>query len=210
MRTNVYIDGFNFYYGALKDHPEVKWLDLDSYCRTLLLSDQELNRVRYFTAPVQALPTDPGQPKRQSAYLDAIDTLPTVSIHKGQFRVNVKPMPLAKKPEKIVRVLHTEEKGSDVNLATYLLLDAFQGDAEVAIVVSDDFDLIEPLKRARLDLGVKLGIVSPRNRPVLSKAVGAAFYRTVKPEWLVAHQLPDELTGERGQLLRRPDAWRTK
>jgi hypothetical protein len=116
-------------------------------------------------------------------------------------------MPLAEQPQRIVRVLHTEEKGSDVNLATYLLLDAFREDAAVAVVVSDDFDLIEPLKQAR-KLGVTLGIASPRNRPVLSRAVGAAFYRAINPDWMASHQLPDEVTHASGRAIRRPKKWR--
>jgi hypothetical protein len=85
VTANVYIDGFNFYYGALKNRPDLKWLNLESYARTLLLSGHRLNRVRYFTAPVKPLPTDPEQPVRQAAYLDAIETLPSVSIHKASF-----------------------------------------------------------------------------------------------------------------------------
>jgi hypothetical protein len=37
-------------------------------------------------------------------------------------------------------VIKTEEKGSDVNLATYLLLDAFKQDCEAAVVISNDSD----------------------------------------------------------------------
>jgi len=39
-----------------------------------------------------------------------------------------------------VKVIKTEEKGSDVNLATYLLVDAFRDDAEAFVVVSNDSD----------------------------------------------------------------------
>jgi hypothetical protein len=192
---------------VLKNRPGIKWLDLQSYCRTLLLPGQTLKRIRYFTAPVKPLPTDPGQPARQAAYLDAIQTLPSVSVHKGQFRVNPKPMPLEARPHTIVRVLHTEEKGSDVNLATYVLLDAFRDDAEVALIISDDFDLIEPLKRTRLDLDRVLGVASPRCRPALSRAVGAAFYRPIRPEVMSGHQLPASVTGPSGPI-HRPREWR--
>jgi hypothetical protein len=46
----------------------------------------------------------------------------------------------------VVRVLKVEEKGSDVNLASHLLLDAFQGSFDVAAVLSNDSDLIEPMR----------------------------------------------------------------
>jgi hypothetical protein len=37
-----------------------------------------------------------------------------------------------------------EEKGSDVNLASHLLLDAFQNSFDVGAVLSNDSDLVEP------------------------------------------------------------------
>ena len=46
QRANVYIDGFNLFYGALKGRPSLKWLDLAAFGRSLLLPDQELHRVR--------------------------------------------------------------------------------------------------------------------------------------------------------------------
>jgi hypothetical protein len=50
LQTNVYIDGFNLYYGCLKGTP-YKWLDLDALCRRLL-PKHRLGRIRYFTAIV--------------------------------------------------------------------------------------------------------------------------------------------------------------
>ena len=41
---------------------------------------------------------------------------------------------------------HPEEKGSDVNLATYLVADGFRDLYDTAVVVSNDSDLAEPLK----------------------------------------------------------------
>ena len=38
-------------------------------------------------------------------------------------------------------MIKTEEKGSDVNLATYLLVDAFRNDADAFAGVSNDSDL---------------------------------------------------------------------
>ena len=45
-RTIVYIDGFNFYYGAVKGTPH-KWLDLDRYFR-VLRPDADLQEIKYF------------------------------------------------------------------------------------------------------------------------------------------------------------------
>ena len=66
LRTYVYVDGFNLYYGSLKDTP-YKWLDLDKLCQELLQAHNELLQIRYFTAHLKPRPNDPKQPYRQLA-----------------------------------------------------------------------------------------------------------------------------------------------
>jgi hypothetical protein len=130
LRTNVYVDGFNLYYGCLKGTP-YKWLDLDAMCRRLL-PKHELSRIRYFTAIISARPLDPSGPVRQQAYLRALATMPHVSIHLGHFLTSHVRMPLAVPPARgprTVEVIKTEEKGSDVNLATYRWPMPFAGTA---------------------------------------------------------------------------------
>src|SRR5215203_357311 len=97
MRTNVYIDGFNLFYGCLKGSP-YKWLDIEALCRRLLPRDH-INRIRYFTALVTARPGDLQQPVRQETYLRALETLPTVTVHLGEFYVNRVRMPVGKSIE---------------------------------------------------------------------------------------------------------------
>ena len=46
--VNVYIDGFNLYYGALKQSA-YRWLDLSRNCQTLLRSDT-IEEIKYFTS----------------------------------------------------------------------------------------------------------------------------------------------------------------
>ena len=126
--TNVYIDGFNLYYRALKDTP-FRWLDLSRMAETLLPGD-DIHRVCYFTARLRARPANPAQPQRQQAYLRALATLPGVEIHYGSFRSGVKRRPLAEPVPGLpahVLIRDSEEKGSDVNLATRLLVDGFRG-----------------------------------------------------------------------------------
>ncbi len=47
MRTHVYVDGFNLYYGCLKG-TSYKWLDLEALCRHLLPQNQ-VQRIRYWS-----------------------------------------------------------------------------------------------------------------------------------------------------------------
>jgi len=56
-----------------------------------------------------------------------------------------------------VQVIKTEEKGSDVNLATYLLLDAFAANCELRVVVSNDSDLKEPIRVMCHEMGRQVG-----------------------------------------------------
>ena len=131
LLTNVYIDGFNLYFGALKGTP-YKWLDLDALCRRLLPKHQ-IGRIRYFTAIVSARSNDPSGPDRQWIYLRALETKPNISVRFGEFLTSRVWMPLvAPQPggPRFAQVIKTEEKGSDVNLATYLLADAFRRTAK--------------------------------------------------------------------------------
>lgn len=208
MKANVYVDGFNLYYGALKARPACKWLDMDAFARQLLLPGQTLNQIRYFIARVSGM-HDPKTPQRQDTYLRALRTIPHLTIHEGTFKTNTVTLPLANPPPhgpRMARVLKTEEKGSDVNLATYLLLDASKKDADVAVVVSDDFDLKEPLCVARQELGIQVGIISPRGTTWLRSAVRASFYRRVHEPVLLSCQFPLQLQDTAGTIT-RPSIW---
>lgn len=133
------MDGFNPYYGCVRGTPYT-WLDLHALCQKLLPKSQ-INRIRYFTARIQPRPSDPRPAQRQQTYLRALQTLPSLTIHYGQFLSRSERMPLlhpSPDGDTMAWVLRTEEKGSDVNLASYLLLDAFDGDVDVAVVISHD------------------------------------------------------------------------
>jgi hypothetical protein len=136
-----------------------------------LLPKNTVSEIKYFTALVSARPSDPDQPTRQQLYLRALRTLPGVSIHLGHFLSHQVTMPLAVPPgqrQEYVQVIKTEEKGSDVNLATHLLHDAHMGRFEVAVVVSNDSDLLEPIKIVREQLGnrsVSSTSETPESRP---------------------------------------------
>jgi len=77
MRTFVYVDGFNLYYGAVKGTP-FKWLNIVELAKQVLPASHIVERVKYFTARVSGA-DDPDAPKRH-AYLLALKTLPEVEI----------------------------------------------------------------------------------------------------------------------------------
>jgi len=166
LRTYIYVDGFNLYYGALRKTPH-RWLNLDVLFQ-LLLPKNNILEIKYFTALVSARPNDPSHPQRQQLYLRALATLPKVSVHLGHFLVHEVTMPLVRapgQPQQYVKVIKTEEKGSDVNLATHLLHDAHRDRFDLAVVVSNDSDLLGPIKIVRNELGKMVGILNPQKHP---------------------------------------------
>lgn len=205
MFTNVYVDAFNLYYGCLKDTP-YRWLDLETLSG-LLVPGHTIRRIRYFTAVVESRPGDPRQQQRQQAYIRALRTIPHLTVHYGSFLTNAVRLPLANPMPglpRTVEVLRTEEKGSDVNLATYLLVDGFRRD-KAAVVISNDSDLKAPIEAVRRDLGLAVGVVIPSAR-VRRSALPADFYRRIRRGALVASQFPSTLRDSNG-VIRRPSSW---
>jgi NYN domain len=207
--TNVYVDGFNLYYGCLRGSP-YKWLDLEVLCGHLLPT-HEIKRIRYFTAKVAAR-ADPQAPVRQEAYLRALETLPTISIHYGHFLTGPTRMALANPTTfgpKTVEVIKTEEKGSDVNLATYLLVDAFRKDADAYVVVSNDSDLKEPIRIVCHELNYTVGLVNPHPPVKRSRALEncrPTFFKQIRAGVLGVSQFPSDLTDTRGAF-HKPVDW---
>ena len=114
MKTFVYVDGFNLYFGSIKGTPH-KWLNIRQLCETLLPRNQ-IECIKYFTAKVGARPSNPSAPVNQEAYLRALRTLPKFEIYFGHFLTHTVRMPLAHPVAGLpayVEVIKTEEKGSE-------------------------------------------------------------------------------------------------
>lgn len=210
MKTNVYIDGFNLYYGAVRSTPH-KWLDPKTLCH-LLFPKNQIHRIRYFTSRVRGTPQDPDKPRRQTTYIRALETIPDFSVHYGRFSSHRQWKPLVYPPPdgpRMVQILDTKEKGSDVNLASWLLIDGFEGDYEVAIVVSNDSDLVEPINLVRYRLGLPVGVLNPeRNRKKAAPSLVeiASFYKRIPKSTLAASQFPQTLTDQYGTIT-KPVGW---
>ena len=205
--TNVYIDGFNLYYLALRGTP-FRWLDFGKLA-SLLLPQHDIGRIRYFTAKVVNRSKDPNQAQRQQAYLRALQTIPNLSIHYGHFLTNTKRRPLVQKPAvgpRTVEILDTEEKGSDVNLASYLLLDGFENDYEMAVVISNDSDLKLPVRMTRTKLGKQIGVIDPSKKTSFELREAASWYRSLRQGPLSASLFPDTLSDAQGDFT-KPIGW---
>ncbi len=207
MRTYIYVDGFNLYYGALRKTP-YKWLNLHELFRFLLPQDN-IDRIKYYTAKVKPHPHNLGAPVRQQMYLRALRTLPNLSLHYGHFLTHTVWMPDAsstKNPPDRVQVIKTEEKGSDVNLATHLVRDGFRKEYELAVLVTNDSDLLEPIRIVRHELGLKVGLINPHKRASQALVPHATFVKTIRRGLLSKCQFPHQLTDGKGAF-HKPPRW---
>lgn len=209
-RTYVYVDGFNLYYRALRK-TKFKWLNVEALVRGLLDSDNVIQQIRYFTAPVSGK-LDPGQPVRQQRYLQALSTIPTLTIHQGNFLTKAKMRPLVNPlpgGPTHVEIWNTEEKGSDVNLATYLIHDAWRNLYDTAVVLSQDTDLNEPVRIVREEIGKSVGVVCLDGKAAGKLAGQASFVRHITQARLAAAQFPAKLSfGRKGKTVTCPAEWR--
>jgi uncharacterized LabA/DUF88 family protein len=206
MRTFIYVDGFNLYYRMLDKRPHLKWLNPKSLAEKLLRPENRIEQVRYYTARVSGR-TNPEGPGRQQLYFDALATIPEISIHMGTFISSTKYAGLFHPPKfrpelgtrmdepwpDVVKVHKTEEKGSDVNLACHILLDAIRDRFDVAAVISNDSDLVEPIRIATQEFGKIVGLLSPVSNanPELKKV--SSFIRHISTGHLASAQFPIQI-----------------
>jgi hypothetical protein len=107
----------------------------------------------------------------------------------------------------MVSYAHREEKGSDVNVASHLLVDVLTGQVDAAVVISNDSDLRFPVQIARRH--VPVGVVNPSGnhlagalRGLANDGVGRHWWRQLTAGELNAFQLPDPAGG-----YSRPAGW---
>lgn len=204
--THVYVDGFNLYYGALRNTP-YRWLDLGAFCR-LMLPRHEILSVKYFTALVKPRPDDQQQPVRQQTYIRALHTIPNCTVIYGHFLSHTVRMRLAKpsSEQPYAEVIKTEEKGSDVNIATHLLCDGFEDSYDTAVIVSNDSDLAGPVQMVTEKLGKAVGLLNPHRYPSRELSRHVRFLKRIRKGVLKASQFPDTLTDEHGPF-HKPEDW---
>ncbi len=203
VRAFVYIDGFNLYYRAVKG-TKYKWLNLRKMCE-MLVPEYKIGHIKYFTAPVSGK-GDTDKPVRQQTYFRALRTI-GCEIIPGKFLSHDVPMRLAHNKRKTVLVTKTEEKGSDVNLASHLLIDGFTKQYDAAIIVSNDSDLAMPIAYVRDSLGLETIVINPAPKST-SKALvkSASKVRQLRKGVLGACQFPNVVKHPKGTI-RKPASW---
>jgi uncharacterized LabA/DUF88 family protein len=216
LRVNVYVDGFNLYHRALEDHREPdgtthKWLNLRALAERLRPSD-EIRHIRFFTARVKPPIGGIDGPNRQQVYWRALRTLPGLSIHEGFFLISKKTARLVTPMahgSPYVEVYKVEEKGSDANLASYLMLDAAQNDFDGAVVITNDSDFVTPVRLAKRELKKAVWVFDPCQDPSRVsrelKSVATRYHRIDRVD-IAASLFPNELRDAVGTI-RKPPAW---
>jgi len=216
--------------------PGWRWLDVRALVSTRLPSNwthATIERVVYCTARVSGI-DDPSSPLDQDRFLRALELSGAVDhVEYGNFVARVRTSPLATAGRKgkprivqsawpvmikdgmradvpdarfVVSHLHREEKGSDVNVATHLLADAFRREVDAVVVVSHDSDLKLPISLARRY--VPVGLVTPGGRLAgdlafdRNEGVGRHWQAILDAPAFMAHQLPDPVG-----LVAKPSGW---
>ena len=220
MRTIIYIDGFNLYYRMLKARPDWKWLNPKLLAEQVLNPGHVITRVNYYTARLSSRAHDPDAPARQAIYLRALSTVPEIAVHEGNFMTSEPWMPLASparaKPDgyqwnvpapHVVKVVKYEEKGSDVNLGAHLVRDAFTNSFDVAVVLTNDSDLVEPIRIATREAGKRIGLLVPVRYPTQSLIAAASFHLHIRAGHLARAQFAAQLHAPDGSIIARPASW---
>jgi len=218
MTLNVYVDAFNLYYGCLMDTP-YKWLNLRTLCELSFPADQ-IKDIHYFTARIKPNPHDPDKHVRQDTYFRALRTLPGLHIHEGTYsrkavKLPLHPIPAPPTPPTLVKVVKIEEKGSDVNLATRLLIDAFDKAFDAAVVITNDSDVAEPIRQVRRKFGYRVMVLHSCSRPGRGPSIdlrratsvrGGSTPLEIQVAHLAASQFPPTLTDAHGTF-HKPANW---
>lgn len=193
-RTIVYIDGFNLYH-SIDDlgEPHLKWVDLWALSESLLVRDQQLVAVKYFTAYATWRPASFRRHERYVAALESRGITPII----GRFK------------RKTVRchakcrqtyITH-EEKETDVNIGVHLIADALRDRFDRALVISADTDLNSAVTLARIEAPEKrIDLVAPPNRKGRNSK---ALFEVTKGR-VRSSLLPAQIVRADGKMITRP------
>jgi 6-hydroxy-3-succinoylpyridine 3-monooxygenase len=207
-RLIVYIDGFNLYYGALREAPRLKWLNIDKFCRNLRPND-DLQFIRFFSSMVIG-PTRPNQ----EVYLRALETLGTVKVILGRFKnkqVKCSVVGCEHTAQKWFQI--PEEKRTDVNIAVSMVDDAYQNRCDHLVLISGDSDLVPAVAVVRERFPEKkVTVYVPSRNPTRGAAVElrsvATRHRDLPLLLLERCQFEDTIPDGAGGILTKPADWR--
>lgn len=199
-RVLVYVDGFNLYFGMLEaGYDQCKWLNLRLLANNLLKPTQELVGVKYFTSRVG---NNPDKQKRQTTYIEALES-ENVEIYYGHYQSDSVE---CKRCGNIWPKYN--EKMTDVNIATHMIIDAFQDKYDTAMLISGDSDLVPPIRSIHDNHSQKRVFVAfPPKRHNQTVALSAKGSMSIGRKKLVDSQFLQNVTKKDGYVLSKPNGW---
>ena len=215
-KTLVYIDGYNLYYGLLKESPDSKWLNLRALVAAMFKEKHEIRSIKFFTARVRTYPHDIAAEERQKIYLQALAAFGGVEIIEGFYskkkiwlpHVNGKCKTCEESHAGMAHVVKLEEKRSDVNLAVAALVDAMRSDADCFVLVTGDSDQAGTVYALRHEFGKSVLVVNPHVAVSEHLKRAATYYAHIPRDLPAKCQLPDVIPiGTHGRTIHRPAAW---
>lgn len=235
LRTRIYVDGYNLYYGCLKG-TAYKWLDplslfekiLPTVTATIgtlgqLKSELDPLSIKFFTAPIIDKAAKAEDSLRcQDRYHKALNKhlQDSLEIVKGYYSLTEARAKVidAENPKKWPRecvetsVWKLEEKQSDVNLSLHAVVDALKFGIEHVVIVTNDTDMEPALKMIRAHSQAAVGLIIPttnhERQPNISLAKHAHWVRShITDAELQASQLPLSILDGKKSAISKPESW---
>lgn len=235
LRTRVYIDGYNFYYGCLRRTP-YKWLDLLPLFESHILPSALVTdcagqiresvllpspSIKFFTAKIiESVARAVDSVSSQARYHTALRKLHDgrIELIEGYYAVNKMKVKIvdAETPDRPprecqeIQAWKVEEKQSDVSLALQAYHDAITGQIDHAVIVTNDTDIAPALEMIRAHTDVTIGLVVPTRdhtrQPNTDLVKHSHWCRThITDNELASSQLPRVIPGRQPTV--KPESW---
>ncbi len=86
------------------------------------------------------------------------------------------------------------------------MADAFRWDCEVALVITNDSDLCEPIRIVAEELGLPVGVANPHPARNRSRVLRGSFFKQIRTSTLAGCQFPAMMKDATGTIT-RPASW---
>lgn len=200
-RVIAYVDGFNLYHGLKKARWEkYLWLDIQGLLNEFIENNETLLSVKYYTSRIRG---EKDKKNRQKNFLKAQEMVGNINVIYGKYAVR----------RKFCRTCGQgwrsyEEKKTDTNLATDMVLDACLDEFDVALLLGGDSDMVPPVNQINNNFPTKSVrlLVPParRNQELISLC---STMHKIKEKHLQRNQFADKLILSSDLVLTRPKTW---
>lgn len=200
-KTAFYIDGFNLYHSIdALGNDRLKWLNLWKLAVSFLRPEDSLNRVMYFTAYMK---WEPEKFQRHRAYVAALEASGVECII-SEFQ----------KTKRHCRQSNRscgfhDEKKTDVEIATRILVDCHNGDIGRIILLTADSDQVPTVAAVRgvyTDTTITIACPPGRKRIARELCSVAHDFREISEGRLLQCLFPRDVKDENGKTVARSPA----